>query len=229
MKRHLFYTFLIVFGLTAVITILGILNVVTIGEFYLKGLFSALLIELVGAVVGIYRKTDFFNQTDSAMRDRDDENAQRVSMSNTSGIPDPAAYGVTITQPEPNKAITVIDVRGTIRKSPPPGYSLWVFRIYPNDHFIPLRKAWINTQTNTWEALACDIGGKTGDARRLAAYLVGPAGAVLLDYYYKAVGVHNPIRDELSKLTGKDQAWLPLMSVRTPDMVDCVRVPVKRA
>ena len=58
MRKHLFYTFLIIFVLTAVITLLGILGWVKIDDFYLKGLFAALLIELVGSVVAFYRKME---------------------------------------------------------------------------------------------------------------------------------------------------------------------------
>ena len=60
MKRHLFYTFLTIFGLTAVVTLLGITRVIVIEEFYLKGLFGAFIVELAGAVVALYRKAEFF-------------------------------------------------------------------------------------------------------------------------------------------------------------------------
>lgn len=60
MKNHFFYAFLIIFLATAIITLLGISEVIHIQEFYLKGLFGALLIELVGVVIGLYKKTDFF-------------------------------------------------------------------------------------------------------------------------------------------------------------------------
>lgn len=36
---------------------------VLIDDFYLKGLFGAFIIELVGAVIGIYRKVDFFTES----------------------------------------------------------------------------------------------------------------------------------------------------------------------
>ena len=66
MKRHLFYTFLLIFAATAGVTLLGITNKVTIDEFYLKGLFGALLIELTGAVIGFFKSAtkapDFFSE-----------------------------------------------------------------------------------------------------------------------------------------------------------------------
>ena len=41
-------------------TLLGITRVVAIDDFYLKGLFTALLLELIGAVVALYKATPFF-------------------------------------------------------------------------------------------------------------------------------------------------------------------------
>ncbi len=60
MKRHLFYLFLVVFACTALLTLLGIAGVILINDFYLKGLYSVLLVELIGAVVGLFRATSFF-------------------------------------------------------------------------------------------------------------------------------------------------------------------------
>jgi hypothetical protein len=60
MKHHLFYTFLAIFIATAVIALLGIIGALKIPDFYLKSLTTALLIELVGAVIALYQKADFF-------------------------------------------------------------------------------------------------------------------------------------------------------------------------
>jgi hypothetical protein len=64
MKKHLFYTFLSIFVATAVITLLGVVKVVDIEEGYLQVLFTSLIIELVGSVIGLYRTTDFFGGGD---------------------------------------------------------------------------------------------------------------------------------------------------------------------
>jgi hypothetical protein len=56
----LFYTFLGIFVATAAVTLLGITGAVAIEDFYLKGLFGALLLELVGAVIGLYKAAPFF-------------------------------------------------------------------------------------------------------------------------------------------------------------------------
>ncbi|ELV8627365.1 hypothetical protein QNF03_004098, partial [Vibrio cidicii] len=63
MKKHLFYTFLYLFIATAVITLAGITRLIPIDDFYLKGLFYSLILELSGAVIFVYRKADFFDDT----------------------------------------------------------------------------------------------------------------------------------------------------------------------
>ena len=60
MKKHLFYTFLAIFAATAVITLMGITGVIVIHEKYLTPLFGALLIELVGTVIALYRGANFW-------------------------------------------------------------------------------------------------------------------------------------------------------------------------
>ena len=62
-KIILFYTFLIVFVATAVITLLGVIKKVSIREKYLNTLFFILLVQLVGSVIGLYKTTDFFKST----------------------------------------------------------------------------------------------------------------------------------------------------------------------
>lgn len=65
MKTHLFYTFLVIFGATAVITLLGVTNVITVREGYLTALVAAFLIELAGAVIAIFKSANFFAQEKS--------------------------------------------------------------------------------------------------------------------------------------------------------------------
>jgi hypothetical protein len=67
MKKHLFYTFLSLFVVTAVLTLGGLVGVLHISGVYLTALVTALLIESAGAMVAIFRKADFFT---------DDENKQ---------------------------------------------------------------------------------------------------------------------------------------------------------
>lgn len=61
MKRNFFYMFLLMLGITFGVTILGITNVIFIQEKYLYGLYTALLIEMIAAIIGLFKRTEFFN------------------------------------------------------------------------------------------------------------------------------------------------------------------------
>ena len=72
MKTHLFYTFLAIFAATAIVTLLGVTNVIVIREGYLTALVSAFLIELAGAVIAIFRSAKFFAPEKSGITAEDD-------------------------------------------------------------------------------------------------------------------------------------------------------------
>ena len=58
-ESTLFWIFVIIFSITAIITLLGITGVIkTIKERYLNALFTALILEVVGAVVLLFRQVD---------------------------------------------------------------------------------------------------------------------------------------------------------------------------
>ncbi len=60
MKEALFWIFIAIFSITAIITLLGITGVIkTIKENYLNALFTALILEVVVAVVLLFRNADF--------------------------------------------------------------------------------------------------------------------------------------------------------------------------
>jgi hypothetical protein len=61
MKKQdvLFYTFLSIFALAAVITLLGILECVKIKSGYLNALVSIFVVELAGAVIALFKKANF--------------------------------------------------------------------------------------------------------------------------------------------------------------------------
>lgn len=61
MQQILFFSFLIIFVATAVITLLGITKRIAIHREYLKPLFSSLILELVAAVILLFTKTGFFS------------------------------------------------------------------------------------------------------------------------------------------------------------------------
>lgn len=84
-KDILFFTFLVIFILTSIITLLGVVKVIDIENYYLKGLFIAFIIELGGAVVGLYNKVDFFSKDHHGMLE-EKENSHDVKplpLSNT--------------------------------------------------------------------------------------------------------------------------------------------------
>lgn len=62
MKKALFYTFLGIFIATAAVTLLGVTKLISIEKFYLRTLFAALIVELIGAVIVLFRRTDFFTE-----------------------------------------------------------------------------------------------------------------------------------------------------------------------
>ena len=61
MKKALFYTFLSVLGVTAVVTLLGITQYLQIQEGYLDKLFYMLIAELIAPVIVLFTKTKFFD------------------------------------------------------------------------------------------------------------------------------------------------------------------------
>ncbi|UCE58518.1 MAG: hypothetical protein JSU63_13870 [Phycisphaerales bacterium] len=65
MKPALFYSFLIIFILTAILTLAGVAGYVQIRETYLDALFASLLLELVAAVVTLFVKARFFDRPES--------------------------------------------------------------------------------------------------------------------------------------------------------------------
>lgn len=62
MKKTLFYTFIFVFGATAIITLLGLINKIAIDPVYLEKLFYLLIAEAVAPVIALFRKTNFFDE-----------------------------------------------------------------------------------------------------------------------------------------------------------------------
>ena len=61
MKKALFYVFLFVFASTAILTLLGITNVITIQTEYLNKLFYALIVESIAPVIALFKRTNFFD------------------------------------------------------------------------------------------------------------------------------------------------------------------------
>ena len=63
MVYTLFYVFLAIFVATATVTLLGITKRINIDKEYLKPLFTALILEVVGAVIALFAAADFFGDS----------------------------------------------------------------------------------------------------------------------------------------------------------------------
>jgi SNF family Na+-dependent transporter len=62
MKKALFYVFLVIFALTALVALLGVIGAVNVKEPYLGRLFAVLILQVAGAVIGLYKKTNFWEE-----------------------------------------------------------------------------------------------------------------------------------------------------------------------
>jgi len=139
-------------------------------------------------------------------------------------------YGIKIVHPAAGEHVGAVDVKGTISRPLPDGYLLRVFRLYPgSNNFVPLAKARFTNDGKSWVAENCSPGGKAGDRRALAAYIVGSDAEALIDFHNEAVAVHRKTMDELKKATGVDADFLPSVARRTQDMYECDRVQIVRA
>lgn len=61
MKEALFYSFLVIFVATAIVTLLGLTGHLRIRPGFLKALVASLLLELAVSVIALYKATDFFD------------------------------------------------------------------------------------------------------------------------------------------------------------------------
>lgn len=79
MQQVLFYTILSIFVATAILTLLGISKKIEIEDKYLSGLYKALLLELIAAVLFLFASTDFFNQSELHDDSMDADSAEITS------------------------------------------------------------------------------------------------------------------------------------------------------
>ena len=64
-KNVLFFVLVILFALTAIITLLGVLNFIKIEDFYLKSLFGAFLLELAATIFSLANKSNLLEETEN--------------------------------------------------------------------------------------------------------------------------------------------------------------------
>lgn len=142
-----------------------------------------------------------------------------------SQIPKADRYGVKIIYPRENARVNTINVEGTMKELPE-GYALWIFRVYSENRFYPLRECIVN-KDKTWTAPGCDAGGVPGDYRAFAATLVGPDGLALISFVREANQRFGPIRKKLMDTGAKDVPYLPTVGKYTRDMVICSEIRIE--
>ena len=146
---------------------------------------------------------------------------------------------IKITSPTPNSEATRVDVFGTVEGTIPKGYVLRLMRVYGNERFTPVGPKRIEVKAGEWVAQDCELGGKPGEKRYFAAYLVGPSGEALLAYHNEASSTHQRTLSQLrtlSKAAVKEKSlqaatpepeYLPAIEKRTTDMFECYRVSLQ--
>ena len=102
--------------------------------------------------------------------------AIRLRSRGAESVPKADEYKIAIKSPKPGDKVSSVDVWGDLEKLPPDGYGLWVFRLFNNNRFYPVRRCNINKTAKTWEAPNCDIGGRKGETRSFSVNLVERMG-----------------------------------------------------
>jgi hypothetical protein len=148
-------------------------------------------------------------------------------------LPDPmqtASYGVTITYPVADKPIpvetrksdkkkTYFEVTGTVKKLPRDA-QIWVFVVGNDGRLWPHGPAHITGKD--W--IVHEVSPGWGESRKkIAAYLVGKNGQILIKYYGTTGREIWPIRDKINEQypNNKIEIKVPAITETTSDMVMC--------
>jgi hypothetical protein len=143
--------------------------------------------------------------------------------------PNPRTLGIKILYPKDGDHVGIVDIGGSIAEELPKGYSLAVFKIFPNSRtFAPIGEVMI-LGDGTWKAERCNIGGNAGDRRIVGVYLVGPEARVLLDYFNEAGARHRTTMNALKAATGQAGDYLPHLTDGTSDLIQCHTVGLYRS
>ncbi len=106
MEKVLFWTFIGIFSITAIITLLGITGVLkSIKERYLNVLFTSLILEVVAAVLILFKSTDFSSEVNYSSL------FEKAGIADESALSDPEGYILTqLTENDKNsEALQQID------------------------------------------------------------------------------------------------------------------------
>lgn len=139
-------------------------------------------------------------------------------------------FCIKITSPDHEEGINgKVKVKGTYEKRWPDNYNLRVLRGYPQGGFVPNSSVTCDHTTKTWVAQDFDIGGDSGDARRIEVWLVGQDGKLLLDTWHENHKVVIDLNRLSSSDSGRNRKWLPPIKGPTRDMHQCAWVAVRRS
>lgn len=137
------------------------------------------------------------------------------------------SFGITIRSPiEGTEVSGKTHVNGDYKKKWPNNYELVLLRGYPQGGFVPNSAVTCDPEKKSWMAQDFDIGGASGNARRIEAWLIGQDGRVLLDNWAENHKVVRDLNDAVG--SGEKAQWLPPIKAPTKDMHRCAWVSVKR-
>ena len=135
-------------------------------------------------------------------------------------LPAAKSFAAKITEPEKGLSPDKVKVRGDINRLPPDGYKLMLLRFYADSKFTPLRvEVKFRQEGSKYEFYAndCVVGGKHGERRTIAAYLVGKSGQALFQYHEEAVKFYMAQQTDQNK-------FMPAITLPTEDMVNLAEV-----
>jgi hypothetical protein len=165
----------------------------------------------------------------------------------------PKDIKVKITSPiARSDAASRVDIHGEMEGTVPPGYVFRMMRVYRNERMTPIGPHTIRVESKKWSAHDCDIGGKPGELRSVAAFLIGPSGQALLAFFEEAASENYKLLTRLQGITysaglsakgepvkntsvreflesdGSVGIYLPAIKQGTTDMFEYARVELKR-
>ncbi len=83
MKKHLFYTFLFIYLITALVTLSSLIGIIKIDDKYLSQLVPALLVETAVAIIGLFKKTNFFEDPKEQIEEYKKKEVRNIGLSKT--------------------------------------------------------------------------------------------------------------------------------------------------
>jgi hypothetical protein len=137
-----------------------------------------------------------------------------------SKLPTAKSFAAKIIEPEKGPSADKVKVRGVINRLPPEGYKLMLLRFYADSKYTPMKVEVKFRQEDSkyeWYANDCVVGGKPGERRTIAAYLVGKSGQALFQYHEDAVTFYMTQQTDPNR-------FMPAIKLPTEDMISLAEV-----